>query len=75
MLNEDQIRKIIAEVSTKINWAEVGREDDFGELGLDSLDRFDIIVGLQEATEVEVPDDDVEKLNSIAAIEAYFSRK
>lgn len=75
MLTEDQIRKISAEVSTKIDWTKVGRDDDFGELGLDSLDRYDIIIGLQEATEFEVPDEDVEKLNTIASIETYFSEK
>lgn len=75
MLNEQQIRDIIAETNTKLDWAVQDRNARFDALGLDSLDRFDILVGLQEATDIEVPDDDVEKLHSIAAIEAYFKHK
>lgn len=75
MLNEQQIRDIIAETNTKLDWAVQDRNARFDALGLDSLDRFDILVGLQEATGIEVPDDDVEKLHSVAAIETYFADK
>lgn len=75
MLNEDQIRKIVAETNPKLDWTAQLRDVHFDQLGLDSLDRFDIIVGLQEATGFEVPDDDVAKLHSIASIEAYFADK
>ncbi|WP_313500551.1 acyl carrier protein [Stutzerimonas nitrititolerans] len=75
MLNEQQIRDIIAGVNTNLDWATQDKNVTFAELGLDSLDRFDVLLGIQEATGVEVPDDDVESLSSIAAIEAYFADK
>jgi len=75
MLTEQQIRDIIAKINNKIDWSTQDKNTDFDALGLDSLDRFDVLVGLQEATDVEVPDDDVDKLLSIAAIEAYFADK
>ncbi|WP_313290427.1 acyl carrier protein [Stutzerimonas nitrititolerans] len=75
MLNEQQIRDIIADVNTNLDWATQDKNVTFAELGLDSLDRFDVLLGIQEATGVEVPDDDVESLSSIAAIEAYFADK
>lgn len=75
MLNEDQIREIIAATNPKFGGITQDKNARFDELGLDSLDRYEILVGVQEATGIEVPDDDVEKLYSIAAIEAYFSNK
>lgn len=75
MLNEQQIRKIIAEINTSLDWMTQDKNVTFEKLGLDSLDRFDILVGVQEAADIELPDDDVEKLQSIAAIEAYFANK
>lgn len=75
MLNEQQIRNIIANINTKLDWAAQDKNARFDEIGLDSLDRFDVLVAIQEATDIEVPDDDVEKLYSIAAIEAYLSDK
>lgn len=75
MLSENKIRDIIAECDTKIDWATQDKTTLFDDLGMDSLDRFDVVVGLQEASGFEVPDDDVEKLNSIAAIETYFADK
>lgn len=75
MLNEQQIRKIIADINTSHDWMTQDKNVTFEKLGLDSLDRFDILVGIQEAADIELPDDDVEKLQSIAAIEAYFVNK
>lgn len=75
MLTEQQIRKIINERNSKVDWDTVDGTSTFEELGIDSLDRFDIILGMQEASGFEVPDDDVEELQSIAAIQAYFSDK
>lgn len=75
MLSEQQIREIIAETNTRHDWSKVPRDASFDELKLDSLDRFDLIVGLQGAAGIDVPDDDVEKLSSIAAVEQYFSDK
>ena len=75
MLTEAQIRKIIAESNSTVDWPSQDKETTFQSLGLDSLDYYDIIVGMQEASGFEVPDSDVAKLQSIAAIEAYFADK
>lgn len=75
MLTEEQIRKIIAEVNTNFDWMTQDKNVSFEKLGLDSLDRFDILAGVQEAADIELPDEDVEQLQSIAAIEAYFADK
>lgn len=75
MLSEMQIRKIFADTNPKIDWSTQDKDVSFQALGLDSLDRFDLLVAVQEATGVEIPDSAVEKLQSIASIEAYFSEK
>lgn len=75
MLSEQKIREIIAETNTKHDWSKVDKNATFDELDLDSLDHFDLIVGLQSAAGIDVPDDDVEKLSSIATVERYFADK
>lgn len=75
MLNEKQIRKIIAEATANSDWMFQDKTITFEALGLDSLDRFAILAEVQEAVEIEFPDEDVEQLQSIAAIEAYLADK
>lgn len=75
MLSEMQIKKIFSDTHPKIDWFSQNKEASFKSLGLDSLDRFDLLVAIQEVTGIEIPDDDVEEMNSIATIEAYFSNK
>jgi len=41
-------------------------------LGIDSLDKFNLLLELEAATGKKVPDSDIEKLSTINAIRAYF---
>lgn len=73
MLNEMDIRRVIAGINSRVDWMTIDKNASFDSIGLDSLDRYEIIVGMQEAGGAEVPDDDVARLESIASIEEYFA--
>lgn len=49
--------------------------DALTDLGLDSLDRYSLFVELQELTGLEVPDEAVPKLDSVASIVDYFNSR
>lgn len=42
-------------------------------IGIDSLDFFNVLVGLENETGQSVPDDDVDKLTTISDVARYFS--
>ena len=47
----------------------------FADLGLDSLDVFNILNDLEALTGIQVPDEDVDKLQTIDSILKYFEAK
>jgi len=49
------------------------KEMDFKTLGIDSLDIFNILLQIEEAYKVKIPDSDIEKLSSIEAVAKYLN--
>ena len=43
------------------------------DLGADSLNIVEIIMAIEEEYEIEIPDDDVEKLTTVSSIVSYIS--
>lgn len=61
----EKIQKIIAEV-LNINESEITMETTFiDDLGADSLDVFQIIMGIEEEFNIEIPNEDAEKIVSV----------
>lgn len=61
----DKIKEIIAEV-LNITESEITMESTFIEdLGADSLDIFQIIMGIEEAFDIEIPTEEAEKITSV----------
>ena len=62
---EQRIREIIAE-QLGINEEEIQLNYTFmGDLGADSLDLVELILALEEEFEVEISDDEAEKLHTV----------
>ena len=60
-----KIREIIAEV-LNINEDEITMESTFiDDLGADSLDIFQIVMGIEEAFDIEIPNEEAEKIVSV----------
>lgn len=45
------------------------------ELGADSLDLFEIIMGLEEEFDIEIPTEDVENIKTITDVSNYLNEK
>lgn len=61
----EKLQKIIAEV-LNVDEQEVGMETTFVEdLGADSLDIFQIIMGIEEEFDIEIPTEEAEKIVSV----------
>jgi len=76
MTNKDQIFdkvKAIIVDQLGVEAAEVSLESSFIEdLGADSLDIVELIMALEEEFEVEVPDEDAEKLATVSDAVDYI---
>jgi acyl carrier protein len=49
--------------------------DVMGDLGADSLDIVDVVMAIEEAFDIEVPDEDVPSLKTVGDIAAYVDSK
>ena len=69
------IRQMLA--GTEIGPHLSGMDDHtpFKEAGMDSLALFELVATIQEASELEIPDSDVEKISTIAGIVRYLNEK
>ena len=69
---EVQVRSILAE-KLGIDVSEIRAEASIlDDLGADSLDLVEMVMSLEEAFDIEVPDEDVEGMRTIADVERYI---
>ncbi len=62
---EQRVKKVISE-QLSINEADIKNESAFIEdLGADSLDTVELVMALEDAFKVEIPDDQQEKLRTV----------
>ncbi|MBU3112562.1 acyl carrier protein [Clostridium lacusfryxellense] len=70
-----KVRSVIVE-QLGIDAAEVKMEAKFAEdLGVDSLEIFEIVMSLEEAFEIEIPNEDIENIKDIKGIVKYIEGK
>ena len=70
----EKIKEIIAEpLGTEIST--LTEETSFKEdLGADSLDLFEMVMALEEAFNVEIPSEDLEKIKTIKDVKDYIEK-
>ncbi len=71
---EDKVKKIIAE-KLSVDLEEVVPEASFvDDLGADSLDLVELIMSMEEEFDVEIPDEDAEKLVTVKDALDYVNK-
>jgi acyl carrier protein len=71
---EIKVRNILAE-QLGVDLSEVTPDARIlDDLGADSLDVVEMVMSLEEAFDIEVPDQDVEELRTVADVERYVTR-
>jgi acyl carrier protein len=75
MAVEERVKKIIAE-QLGVEEDDVVPEAKFVEdLGADSLDTVELVMALEEEFEIEIPDEDAEKILTVAAAVDFIKEK
>ena len=72
---EQRVKKIVAE-QLGVNETEVKTESSFvDDLGADSLDIVELVMAFEEAFELEIPDEDAEKITTVKDAVEYIENK
>jgi acyl carrier protein len=71
---EEKVKQIIVD-QLGVDQAEVTPAASFtDDLGADSLDRVELIMAMEEAFDVEIPDEDAEKIVTVQDAVAYIQK-
>ena len=68
----EQVKEVVVE-QLDVNADEVKEESKFVEdLGADSLDVVELVMALEEKFEIEIPDDEAEKISTVGDAVKYI---
>ena len=68
----DDIKKVVIE-QLGVSESEVTREASFvDDLGADSLDTVELVMALEEEFDIEIPDEEAEKIQSVGQAVDYI---
>jgi len=71
----EKVKSVIVE-QLGIDEVEVTMEAKFSDdLGVDSLEIFEIVMSLEEAFEIEIPNEDIENIKDVKGIVKYIEEK
>lgn len=71
----DRVKKVVVE-QLDVNEDEVTPQASFvDDLGADSLDVVELVMGLEEEFDIEIPDEDAEKITTVAGAVSYIDEK
>ncbi len=71
----EKLREILSQTSAKNAANEINETDSMREQGIDSLDLMDFYLNIEETYNIQIPDEDVEKLKSLNDFETYVNSK
>jgi len=72
---EGQVKEIIVE-QLGVDEAQVASEASFiDDLGADSLDTVELVMAFEEKFDIEIPDEDAEKMRTVGDAIEYLSSK
>ncbi len=75
MVLENKVKKIIVD-QLGVTEEEVKSESTFiDDLGADSLDMVEMVMALEEEFNIEIPDEDAEKIKTVKDAVDYISKK
>ncbi|MFA6665278.1 MAG: acyl carrier protein [Armatimonadota bacterium] len=71
----DRVKKVVVE-QLDVNEDEVTLPASFvDDLGADSLDVVELVMGLEEEFDIEIPDEDAEKIGAVQDAVSYIEEK
>lgn len=71
----DRVKKVVVD-RLKVSESEVVESASFtDDLGADSLDVVDLVIGFEDEFEIQIPDEDAEKIQTVGQAVSYIDGK
>ena len=71
----ERVKKVVVD-RLKVSPDEVTEDASFvDDLGADSLDVVDLVIGFEDEFEIQIPDEDAEKITKVKEAVEYIDRK
>ncbi|MDH7600929.1 MAG: acyl carrier protein [Armatimonadota bacterium] len=71
----ERVRKVVVD-KLKVSPEEVTEEASFvDDLGADSLDVVDLVMGFEDEFEIQIPDEEAEKIQTVKQAVEYIDKK
>lgn len=70
----EKVKALVVE-QLSVEADEISLETTFEDLNADSLDVVELVMALEEEFDIEIPDEDAEKIRSIGAAVEYIKAK
>lgn len=74
-VKHEEIMEVIQNSGVAADLTNVSNDTSLTEVGVDSLDMANVLLGIEEKYEVKIPDEDMDQLDSIDAIVKYLASK
>lgn len=71
----EQLREILSKTSARNAAFEIDETGSMREQGIDSLDLMDLYLNIEDTFNIQIPDDDINKLKSLKDFETYVNNK
>ena len=68
-----QLRHLIAGIDTLIDLSKLKDNTSFRDAGADSFDFFTLILSVQDAYNITIPDEDIGKISTLEALARYLN--
>lgn len=72
-LPEEKLKQMIAEQLGR-DPSEIGPGMPFDDLGMDSLDRVELVMAMEEAFDVQIPDEAAEQMRTVQDVVDYINK-
>lgn len=73
MITEQQVKDAIIAAGIDVDVNTIGPQDNLGDHGIDSLDFFNLFLELEDMGGKKIPDEDIDKMNTIEAIIQFYA--
>lgn len=71
----DRVKKVVVEQLDRNEDEVVPAASFVDDLGADSLDVVELVMGLEEEFDIEIPDEDAEKITTVESAVKYIDEK
>lgn len=73
MITEQQVKDAIIAAGIDADVNAIGPKDNLGDNAIDSLDFFNLFLELEDVGGKKIPDEDIDKMNTIEAIIQFYA--